>query len=168
MKELRQADIFHLNAAQGWLGLGDWNSANDELENIVPLCRAHPAVLAVRYEIYIMAKRWDGAAEIAGTLVRILPEQPASWICWAYSTRRKTGGGIPQAKEILVEAKSRFPNEYLISFNIACYECQLGNLQIAKQKLKEAIDLAGEKNNIRLQALEDPDLEPLWKDIGQI
>lgn len=167
MKELDQADCFHLSAAQGWIGLGDLVSANDELEQITPELRAHPAVLFVRYEIYSKGKRWDGAAEIANTLTKLLPENPAGWIDLAYATRRKTGGGIPQAKEILTEAKARFPNEYLISFNLACYECQLGNLQAAKQRLKEAIDLAGKKD-IRMRALNDPDLEPLWNEIGSI
>ena len=140
------------------IGLGDFLSANDELEQITPEFRVHPAVLFVRYDIYSKGGKWDGAVEIAN---------PAGWIDLAYATRRKTGGGIPQAREILTEAKAKFPNEYLISFNLACYECHLGNLQAAKQRLKEAIDLAG-KNDIRMRALNDPDLEPLWNEIGSI
>jgi tetratricopeptide (TPR) repeat protein len=123
--------------------------------------------LFVRYDIYSKGGKWDGAVEIANTLTKLLPGNPAGWIDLAYATRRKTGGGIPQAREILTEAKAKFPNEYLISFNLACYECQLGNLQAAKQRLKEAIDLAG-KNDIRMRALNDPDLEPLWNEIGSI
>jgi predicted Zn-dependent protease len=168
VETLKHADQHHLNASQGWLSLGDLLSANDELEEITPELRANPAVLAVRYEIYSQSKKWEGAAEIAGALVKILPEQPASWICLAYASRRKTGGGIQQAKEILSEAKAKFPMEYLISFNLACYECQLGNLQAAKERLREAIELAGAKKDIRQQALDDPDLKPLWKDIGNI
>jgi len=167
MKELDQADSFHLSAAQGWIGLGDLVSANDELEEITPEFRVHPAVLFVRYEIYSNARKWDGAAEIANSLTKLLPENPAAWVDLAYATRRKAGGGMPQAKEILTEAKAKFPNEYLISFNLACYECQLGNLQAAKQRLKEAFELAG-KRDIRLRALNDPDLEPLWNEIGSL
>ena len=167
IKPLEPPDSIHLKAAEGWLGLGDLISANDELEQITPEFRVHPAVLFVRYEIYSKGKKWDGAVEIAGALVKLLPKQPATWICLAYATRRKTGGGISQAKEILTEAKAKFPNKYLISFNLACYECQLGNLQVAKQRLKEAFDLAGKKD-IRLMALDDPDLKPLWQQIGSI
>lgn len=68
-----------LEAARGWLGLGDHLSANEELDNITPQLRDHPAVLAVRYEIYAKAKNWDGAAEIAGTLVKLTPEKHAAW-----------------------------------------------------------------------------------------
>jgi hypothetical protein len=52
-------------------------------------------------------------------------------------------------------------------YNLACYECQLGNLKEALQWLQLAIDLAGKKD-IRLMALNDPDLEPLWREIGEI
>jgi hypothetical protein len=41
----------HLAAAQGWLGLGDWLEANEELEQIAPDIRTHPAVLSLRYEV---------------------------------------------------------------------------------------------------------------------
>jgi hypothetical protein len=43
MKSLEQADRVHLNAAEGWFGLGDLVSASDELEKITPAFRAHPA-----------------------------------------------------------------------------------------------------------------------------
>ena len=45
--------------------------------------------------------------------------------------------------------------------------CQLGERKEALQLLGKAIDLAG-KNDIRLMALEDRDLKPLWKDIAEI
>jgi hypothetical protein len=122
MKPLPLPDQRHLNAAEGWLGLGDHLAANEELENITPELRAHPAVLSVRYRVYAKGKNWDGAAEIAGTLVKLLPEQLAAWIGWAYSTRRKKGGEISEAKKILLEAAPQFPAEYLIRYNLACYE----------------------------------------------
>jgi predicted Zn-dependent protease len=160
-------DSIHFRASEGWLELGNHLEANEELEQITPEMRAHPAVLCLRYEIYAKGKKWEGAAEIAQALVNMLPEQPQFWINLAYSTRRKTDGGILPAKEVLMEAKAKFQNDYLITYNLACYECQLGNLKGALQKLGEAIDLAG-KIDIRLMALDDPDLEPIWLDIAQI
>jgi hypothetical protein len=61
----------------------------------------------------------------------------------------------------------KFPAEHLMRYNLACYSCQLGNLKEAYQWLEKAIDLAG-KEEIRQTALEDPDLEPLWADVGEI
>jgi hypothetical protein len=101
----------HLVAAADWLGLGDWQSANNELEQITPDVRSHPSVLSVRYEVYSRAKKWVGTSEVARTLVEALPERPEFWIALVYSTRRKPGGGIPQARELLTEARMRFPDE---------------------------------------------------------
>src|ERR1035438_3361521 len=103
----------------------------------------------------------DDAVEIAGTLAKLMPEKHAAWISWAYATRRKTGGGILEAKSILLEAERKFPGDWLIPYNLACYDCQLGNLKEAMVWLEKAIELAGEKD-IRLKALEDPNLEALW------
>jgi len=61
----------------------------------------------------------------------------------------------------------RFPNEYHIAYNLACYECQLGNRKRALQNLEDAIDIAG-KIDTRKMALVDPDLEPIWPNISEI
>ena len=42
----------HLKAAAGWIQLGDYDSANDELEKIRAEWRAHPDVLDLRWFIY--------------------------------------------------------------------------------------------------------------------
>jgi tetratricopeptide (TPR) repeat protein len=167
MKELDIDDLRHLRAAEGWLGLGDWTEANEELDNIRADMRAHPAVLSLRHLIYHNAQKWDGAAEIAGALVKLLPDRPDNWVNLAYATRRKSGGGIPQAVAVLMAAQLKFPKEAMIAYNLACYQCQLGHLKEAMDWLERAIDLAGKKD-IRLLALDDPDLEPLWNQISEI
>lgn len=65
---------------------------------------------------------------------------------------------IETAKEILLKAVSKFPKEGVLYFNLACYDCQLGQLDSARNFLNEAfqIDPAW-----RIQALQDEDLEPL-------
>ena len=45
MVELSTSDNRYLDAAQGWLGLGNWLEANEELERITTSMRAHPDVL---------------------------------------------------------------------------------------------------------------------------
>jgi hypothetical protein len=68
---------------------------------------------------------------------------------------------------VLLTVVDKFPKEYIIRYNLACYACQLGNLKEARHWLKKAIDLAGTKE-VELMALHDPDLEPLWKEIGEM
>jgi len=147
--------------------LGNSVEANEELERISPTLRTHPAVLAVRYEVYSKAKQWDAAAEIAGTMVKLTPEEPGAWISLAYATRRKPGGGILQAREILIRAQPQFPDQSLIPYNLACYECQLGNLNQAWEWLEKAFAI-GDSKQIKRMALEDSDLQPLWGKISGI
>jgi hypothetical protein len=55
MAGLELHDQRHLEAAQGWLGLGNHLEANEELEQITPDMRDHPSVLEVRFHIYAAA-----------------------------------------------------------------------------------------------------------------
>ncbi len=103
------------------IGLGDFISACDELEKITAEARANPLVLSLRYQIYAKAQRWDMAAEVANGLTAMVPDEPGAWINLAYATRRRTGGGIEEARRILLVAQVKFPKEYLFPFNLACY-----------------------------------------------
>ncbi len=60
MKSLDDHDKRHFEAAQGWLILGNHLEANEELENITPVFRAHPDVLALRWAIYGKAANGNG------------------------------------------------------------------------------------------------------------
>ncbi|MGD0351643.1 MAG: tetratricopeptide repeat protein [Verrucomicrobiota bacterium] len=165
MKKLELSDQRHMDAAQGWLGLGNWLEANEELEQITPLMRAHPDVLLVRWHVYATAKKWEMAADIARAISEQLPENPFGWVHWAFSLHELKR--TKEAWDVLVPVVDKFPDEYIIRYNLACYACQLGNLKEALQWLKKAIDLAGKKD-IRTMALDDPDLQPLWNEIGEI
>ena len=82
---MQPPDNYHLEAAEGWLELGNHIEANEELERITPLMRAHPYVLEMRWNIYAKAKKWEMAAEVAHALTTMLPENSFGWIHWAYS-----------------------------------------------------------------------------------
>ena len=57
MKSLDSPNNHHLSAAIGWLELGNWQEANEELEKIAPALRAHPP----SYNIYVMLKSRDAS-----------------------------------------------------------------------------------------------------------
>lgn len=71
---------------------------------------------------------------------------------------------FPRAKEILAAARRLFPAEMLIPYNLACYECQLGNLALARALLREAFQL-GNPAQLKQMSLSDTDLEPLRQEI---
>ncbi len=154
-----------LAAAEGWLELGDHLEANEELEQITPEMRGHPFVLRVRYGIYAAAKKWEMAAEVARGITLILPENSWGYIQCAYSLHELKR--TKEAKCVLLPMADKFPDNYLISYNLACYCCQLGQLKESLLWLDKAIDLEGKKD-IRSMALDDPDLKPLWPDISEI
>ena len=129
LKPLQPPDAHHLQAAQGWLELGNWQEANAELENITPELRVHPDVLRIRWHVYASAKHWHLAVEVTKALTTMLPNDAESWL------------------------------------GLACSECQMGRLGEAKRCLEKALDL---DTRLRLLALEAPDLEPLWRNIGKV
>jgi tetratricopeptide (TPR) repeat protein len=164
IKKLNERDSFHLKAAEGWFELGDSISANSELDEISPGDRAHPAVLIMRYEIYSKAEKWDYAIEIANALLKMLPEDAESWLNMAFTVRRKTGGSIREAKEMLLEAEPKFPKDYSFPYNLACYCSQLREFTEAKQWLKKAAKINDAA--VKKMALDDPDFKPLWASLG--
>ena len=165
MKALEPPDSLHLSAGEGWLELGNYLEANEELERISPEMRAHPLVLRIRYGIYEKAGKWDMAAEVARGISAMLPGNSWGWIQWAFALHelKRTG----EAKCVLLPIADKFQEDWQISYNLACYCCQLGELSESMLWLGQAIDRAG-KREIRLKALDDPDLEPLWNDISEI
>jgi len=165
VKPMELPDTGHLNAAQGWLELGNHVEANAELEKIIPQLRAHPDVLQVRWAIYAAAEKWEPAVEVARTIAQLLPDSPFGWIHCAYSLHELKR--TEEARRVLLPVLDRFPTEYLMRYNLACYACQLGNLKEAWQWLEKAIDLSG-KADVKQMALDDPDLQPLWNEIGEI
>jgi predicted Zn-dependent protease len=158
-------DQRQLAAAEGWLELGNWQEANEELERITPEMRVHPFVLRVRWGIYAKAEKWEMAAEVARGMTVMLPDNSFGYKHWAHALHELNR--TKEAWGVLIPIADKFPEDHVISYNLACYACQLGNRKEAFQWLWKAIDLAGKKD-IRLMALDDSDLEPLWPDISEI
>ncbi len=158
MKELPPHDQRFLDAAEGWLGLGDHLSANEELEQITPELRANPKVLLVRLEIYWTAKKWDACIEIAGAIVKLCPDNPDGWVgrSFALHELKRT----EEAYDLLLPVKDKFPKNWSIPYNLACYCAQLNRLEEAEKCFKKA--MAIDERTVKREAIDDPDLQPLW------
>jgi predicted Zn-dependent protease len=164
-KSLPHPDNRHLEAAEGWLGLGNWQYANDELDQISDQFHAHPYVLELRYKVHGAAKRWDMAIEVAKTACEILPDEPWGhfYMAFALHEMKRT----QEAYDTLKPVVDKFPEEQIMHYNLACYACQLGRLKEAMDWIEKSAGMEG-KHNIRKLALEDKDLEPLWGKIKEM
>ena len=108
--------------------------------------------------------RWGSTAEVCRHLATVQSEEVGWAVSPAFATRRAEG--IPAARDILLtQAMMRFPEETVISFDLAGYAAQGGNLGDARDCLHWAFALEPAR---RVRALEDPDLEPLWQSVGRL
>jgi tetratricopeptide (TPR) repeat protein len=156
-------DRQHIEAAEGWLDLGDWQSANDELEQLQPQSRAEPEVLALRYDVYCRANKWVWALEVAQAFTELRPDCDLGWIYAAdalHALKRNE-----EARALLLIAVAKFPGTCRIHYNLACCSVQLGRLDEAYTHIERAINL---DPKAKTMALEDNDLDPILAQIAGI
>src|SRR5439155_24014015 len=102
--------------------------------------------------------------QFARGLVQPAPKRSSGWLHHAYALRCVPCGGVKQAWEALMPASDKFPKDPTIPYNLACYACQMQELETARVWLRRATAIGG-KDRIKRMALEDYDLKPLWEEI---
>jgi len=150
----------YLTVAAGFVELGMFLDAEAALDDIDAFCRGLPEVLAVRMKIYQALERWELMQAAAKRMVEYDPDDAQWWVLWAQATRHSSS--VEAARLILVNALERHAHDAGIHFNLACYECQLGNIDGAKEHLKTCFDF---DPSMRLKALVHEDLQPMWESL---
>jgi tetratricopeptide (TPR) repeat protein len=165
MQQIEPPDSHYLNAAIGWLELGNAKEAQSELSQLRSALKRHPDVLEVRWLVYAELGRWKDGLKVANLLVEKAPDRASGWLHRAYALRRVENGGLQQAWDALLPVVPKFPKEPTISYNLSCYACQMQQLDAARAWFKRAVSVGG-KDQMKKMALQDPDLEPLWPEIN--
>ena len=155
---LPHPDHFHVNAAQGWLGLGNPVEALAELDRIAPALQDHGAVLELRFIALANAKRFAPALALAERQIAAAPDEPQGWInrgnvlFWLarYAEAHRSVTGVLE----------RFPDQWTLRYNLACYCIKLERLDEAKEWYEAAAKTAAAAELTSL-ALNDPDLDEL-------
>ena len=160
---LSALDRICLDAAEGWLGLGNLVEARSEIEQINAPGSHHPDVLEVRWELAARERQWEVALEVAGRLVEVDPARCSGWLHRSYCLHELKR--TLEAWNRLMPAFERFPKEATIPYNLACYACQLGDLEQGQVWLERAVAIRGRKA-IKALALEDEDLVPLHGELN--
>ncbi|HUR45031.1 MAG TPA: hypothetical protein VMZ27_04065 [Candidatus Saccharimonadales bacterium] len=159
MQPLDFPHLFHVQAAQGWIELGDFGEAKEELAKLGSELQQHPDVLEVQWEICARQKAWQAGAEVGRGLIRTAPERASGWIDLSYALHEMKQ--TQEAWDNLFAVAGKFPKVPTISYNLACYACQLGKVWEGEQWLKRAFDV-GDPKELKEMALQDQDLKPLW------
>ena len=164
MNALTHAERFQLEAAEGWLMLGNPIEAHEELEKVTGNASYHPAVLSMRWQVYAAARWWEAAYVVAKALCELAPHSAEAWICQANTLRNYKG--VIEAWSMLLGVVNKFPKDAIIRYNLACYASQLGLLEESCGWLVQAFEME-EAVQLKLAAIYDPDLQPLWDKIGR-
>ena len=133
-KSLRPPDSHHLQAAEGWIGLGN----------------------------YADAGKWDACLDIVTALTTMTPERRFGWIHRAHTLDKL--GRTMEAKDLLLSVVNDFDANSTMPYHLAQYCARLGQIDQAKQWLGKALlaaDGLEAADRLRNLALEDPNLEPL-------
>jgi tetratricopeptide (TPR) repeat protein len=165
MRDLRPPDSHHLNAATGWRELGNLAEARADLQRISAANRDHPSVLEEEWRMYAAEKHWLPALEVARRLIEVAPEIPTGWINQSYTLHEMRL--TQEARNQLLAVADKFSSVGTVAYNLACYACQLGNLEEARQWLAKAVKTVG-REEIKRMALSDSDLQPMWGEIHKL
>jgi len=169
MPTLEPPDSHFLDAATGWLMLGNADEARREFEQLRPIARNHPNALDFEWHWFAHEKRWHEAVAVAQRLIEQCAQRADAWIhrSFALHELRRT----QEAHDLLLPALKQFPEEPTIPYNLACYASQLGDLTAARKWMQRVLRLDGspvEELRRLSAALEDADLKPLWPELRKL
>lgn len=165
MANLPSQAVHHVLAALGWLELGNPRQALAELDQLPADDRRHPDVLETAWRARAKLRHWIVCATLGEALIMADPSRPSGWInrSFALHELKRTR----EAWEALLPAAQKFPRHETIAYNLACYACQLGDHEAARRWLANALD-AGNAEEIKLRALDDPDLAPMRDEVRRM
>jgi predicted Zn-dependent protease len=142
-----------LLAAQGYAELEMFDDALAALGKLPAEAAADPTVIELRIVILTQAHRWPEALEQSEALRRLKPDAPAGFIHVAFCLHGL--GRSAEAKEILLRGPAALTEVPTFHYNLACYECALGNFDEARRYLERSFQM---DRKFREFAKTDPDL----------
>ena len=139
------------------------DAAKTKVQDPEPVQTFHPHILLAHWEIHVRKRQWPSACNTAQALIAALPAEAIGWIYRSFAMQQM--GRVHEAREGLLPATRRFPNDWRIAYNLASYASQLGDRASAWNWLDRAIEL-GDADAVKSAALDDPSFRPLWRALG--
>ncbi|MEA3187472.1 MAG: hypothetical protein QOD99_1302, partial [Chthoniobacter sp.] len=123
-----------VSAAQGYCELGMHRQALAELESLGDEQRTRPEILEMRLLILMQVKKWKEALAIARRLCALAPQSSAGFVHAAFCLHEL--GRTAEARAVLLAGPPTLADEATFHYNLACYECALGNLESSRAHLE--------------------------------
>ncbi|HEX3854184.1 MAG TPA: hypothetical protein VHW01_24640 [Polyangiaceae bacterium] len=145
-----------LLAAQGYSELGMYDEALAEIASLPEDVTENATVMELRTVVLMQAKRWKLALTASRALCRATPDKTSGFIHAAFCLHEL--GRTTEARDALLSGPQILHGEPTFHYNLACYECALGNLDVARMHLEKSFELS---KDFRDFAKNDPDLAAL-------
>jgi hypothetical protein len=110
----------------------------------------------LRTVILIQASRWKPALIASRALCLVAPDKKEGFIHAAFCLH--VLGRTSEARDTLLSGPDSLHTEATYHYNLACYECTLGNLDLARMHLDKSFEM---DKKLREAAKTDPDLAGL-------
>jgi predicted Zn-dependent protease len=167
MNSLEPADHHRVQAADGWLRLGDLAQAEAELAALAPAVQEHAEVLQLRWTLASRREDWRECLRLADGLVRQAPERRFGWLHLALSLHKL--GRTAEAYDRLLAAADQFEASATLPFFLARFACALGRLDAGRHWLAVALadaDRTGTGRELRRRAQDEPDLASIRDELA--
>ena len=145
-------------AAQGYYELQMLGEAVTELDELPLTAQLRADVLEMRIIILMKGARWVEAVDACEKLCAVAPDLAIGYIHLAYCLHEM--GRTPHARQVLLDGPAALSTDATFHYNMACYECVLGNVDIARAYLTTSLELDAK---LRVHAKSDPDLRRLYE-----
>lgn len=145
-----------ITAAQGYYELQMLEEAIGELDELPLNAQLRADVLEMRVTILMKTRRWGDAIDACEKLCAVAPDAALGFIHLAYCLHES--GRTQQAKDVLLEGPSSLSRDPTYYYNMACYECVLGNVETARVYLETSLSI---DSKLSAFAKVDPDLKAL-------
>jgi len=152
----------NIRAAEGWIELGNFDEAAEELHNCPPAVKSSIEWVKLWVRIYTMKQRWVDVEMMTETLMKHAPEDPFTVFNRAEAFHRQ--GRSKDAFQLFSHAPQSFKKLPQYFYDYARYLCALQEFSLALSCLGKAFDL---DPDLRMRALDDPDLDSVWLDLQE-
>jgi tetratricopeptide (TPR) repeat protein len=151
-----------IRAAEGWIELGNYDEAAEELHNCPPEIKSSLPWLKLWVRVYVATEHWREVEMMCETLVKHAPDDPFTLFNYGESMHRQ--GRSREAFELFSRAPASFKGLPQYFYDYARYLCALEEYTLALSCLGKSFDL---DPGLRIRALGDPDLERVWLDLQE-